>query len=307
MATKFFLCTQCGNVVTKFFDSGVNVFCCGQQMQELIPSTNDFAKEKHLPVVECGKNGTINVKVGSLPHPMMPDHHIVFIYLETEHGGQIKYLNPDQEPEAVFFECKDKPIAVYEYCNLHGLWKTDIKEPCVKETCFFFWNMLVVFFLGLFSCSCNGHEVDNSTVSSLDLNRYLGTWYEIARFDHSFEKGLDYTKAHYSLNPDGTIAVANSGIKNDKYRISKGKAKLTDTVGLLRVSFFGPFYSDYRVMMLSEDYKYALVGSGSPKYLWILSRTPDVPKDMLEKILTEADERGYDTSQLIWVEQSTSL
>lgn len=124
MTTKFFLCTTCGNVVVKFVDSGVVPVCCGQQMQELIPSTDDFAMEKHLPVVECEKNGTIKVRVGSKPHPMTPEHHISFIYLETEDGGQIKYLMPDDEPEAVFHNCCGKPVAVYEYCNIHGLWKT---------------------------------------------------------------------------------------------------------------------------------------------------------------------------------------
>ena len=135
MATKFYLCTICGNVIIKFIDSGVNVVCCGKQMQELVPSTEDSAREKHLPVVKFEKNGTIRVKVGSLPHPMTPGHHISFIYLETEHGGQVKYLMPDEEPEAVFHNCTDKPVAVYEYCNIHGLWKTDIADVCTDKGC----------------------------------------------------------------------------------------------------------------------------------------------------------------------------
>lgn len=135
MATKFYLCTTCGNVVIKFIDSGVEIECCGQKMQELIPSTSDSAMEKHLPVVKCEPNGTIRVKVGSVPHPMTPDHHISFIYLETEHGGQVKYLMPGEAPEAVFNSCKDKPVAVYEYCNIHGLWKTELHEDCFKKSC----------------------------------------------------------------------------------------------------------------------------------------------------------------------------
>lgn len=128
MATKFFLCTVCGNVVIKCIDSGVKVVCCGQQMQELVPSTNELFMEKHLPVVECGEDGTIKVKVSSTTHPMTPEHHISFIYLETEHGGQVKYLMPDESPEVVFqgCDCKDKPVAVYAYCNIHGLWKTKL-------------------------------------------------------------------------------------------------------------------------------------------------------------------------------------
>lgn len=156
----------------------------------------------------------------------------------------------------------------------------------------------------LVPCSCCGQKVDNSTISAIELDRYLGSWYEIARYDHSFERGITHAKAQYALNPDGTITVTNSGFKNGKYKTSIGKAKLTDTAGLLRVSFFGPFYSDYRVMMLSEDYNYALIGSGSPKYLWILSRTPKVPGDVLKQILDVAAKRGYDSSKLIWVEQN---
>lgn len=127
---------MCGNVVFKCIDSGVDLDCCGQQMQELIPHTNDSAMEKHLPVVECEPDGTIRVQVGSTPHPMTTGHHISFIYLETEHGGQVKYLSPDDAPQACFNACKDKPVAVYEYCNIHGLWKKEIDGSCNKaKTC----------------------------------------------------------------------------------------------------------------------------------------------------------------------------
>lgn len=165
-------------------------------------------------------------------------------------------------------------------------------------------SLLLITLLCLASSSCKGQNVDNSTVKSLDLDAYLGTWYEIARFDHVFERGLTHAMARYTLNEDGTIVVMNSGIKDGKDKTSKGKAKVTDTPGLLRVSFFGPFYSDYRVMLLAEDYSYALVGSGSSKFLWILSRTPKMSGDVLDKILTEASNRGYDTDQLVWVDHS---
>lgn len=165
-------------------------------------------------------------------------------------------------------------------------------------------SILAASFLCLVPFSCCAQKVDNSTVKTINLDRYLGSWYEIARYDHSFERDLTHAKAQYALNPDGTITVTNSGFKNGRFKTSVGKAKLTDTAGLLRVSFFGPFYSDYRVMMLSEDYNYALIGSGSPKYLWILSRNPKVPDDVLKQILDVASGRGYDTSKLIWVNQS---
>ena len=128
MATKFFLCTTCGNVVVKAIDSGVDIVCCGQKMKELVPGTTDASMEKHLPVVERIDDCTLRVKVGSMPHPMHKEHHIVFIYLETEHGGQIQYLDPEGQAEAVFCGCKDKPVAVYEFCNIHGLWKTEIQD-----------------------------------------------------------------------------------------------------------------------------------------------------------------------------------
>jgi superoxide reductase len=124
MATKFYKCRHCGNVIEKVVDSGVQVVCCGENMQEIVPNTVEASNEKHLPVVNDLGDGTIEVKVGSVEHPMLPEHHIVFIYVETERGG-IR-VNLKDKPEAVVCTCVDKPIAVYEYCNLHGLWKTTL-------------------------------------------------------------------------------------------------------------------------------------------------------------------------------------
>ena len=146
-------------------------------------------------------------------------------------------------------------------------------------------------------------KVDNAPVAVLDLNRYLGEWYEIARFDHSFERGVEQAKANYTQNADGTIKVVNSGIKNGKPKTAVGKGKTTDTPGLLRVSFFDPFYADYRVMLIDKDYAYALVGSGSADYLWLLSRSPELSETAKSELLAEAQRRGYDTDQLIWVRQ----
>lgn len=154
----------------------------------------------------------------------------------------------------------------------------------------------------LFS-GCQSSEVDNSTVSSVDLGRYLGDWYEIAKFDHSFERGIDYAMAHYTQRDDGKIDVLNTGIKDGRAKDAKGIAKTTNLPGLLKVSFFGPFYSDYRIMMLDENYQYVLVGGSNDKYLWILSRTPELDDATRALILAEADRRGYNTSKLIWVKQ----
>ena len=162
-----------------------------------------------------------------------------------------------------------------------------------------------IFFLSLaLAAGCvSVPKVDNAPVAVLDLNRYLGEWYEIARFDHSFERGVELSKANYTQNADGTIKVVNSGIKNGKPKTAIGKGKTTDTPGLLRVSFFGPFYADYRVMLIDKDYSHALVGSGSADYLWILSRTPGLPETAKAELLAEGQRRGYDTGKLIWVRQ----
>lgn len=161
---------------------------------------------------------------------------------------------------------------------------------------------LMAFVVSLFS-ACDASDIDNSTVKSVDLNRYLGSWYEIAKYDHYFERDLDYAMARYTLRDDGKIDVLNTGIKDGRAKDAKGIAKTTDVPGLLRVSFFGPFFSDYRIMMLDEDYQYVLVGGSTDKYLWILSRTAELDDATLSLILAEADRRGYDTSKLIWVKQ----
>ena len=152
-------------------------------------------------------------------------------------------------------------------------------------------------------------QYDNSPVSQFDLSKYLGTWYEIARFDHSFERGMDNVIAKYLLRDDGKIDVVNSGWKNGKFKVADGKAKQPDPLSdpaHLEVSFFLFFYSDYNVMMIDDDYQIALVGSKSPKYLWILSRTPYVTDSVMDLVLEEASSRGYDINNLIWVDQSAN-
>lgn len=124
MATKFYKCNHCGNVIEKVVDSKVPVVCCGDKMVELIPNTVDASGEKHVPVVTKIDENTIKINVGSVAHPMLPEHHISFVYVETENGG-IR-VNLKDKPEAIINVATDKPIAVYEYCNLHGLWKTEL-------------------------------------------------------------------------------------------------------------------------------------------------------------------------------------
>ena len=126
MATKFYRCRHCGNVIQKVVDKKVPVVCCGEKMEELIPNTVDASNEKHVPVVTKLSDCKIKVEVGSVAHPMLPEHHIEWILLETKKGFQIKYLAPGEAPEAKFEVVEDEPVAVYEYCNLHGLWKKEI-------------------------------------------------------------------------------------------------------------------------------------------------------------------------------------
>ncbi|MCH5330564.1 MAG: lipocalin family protein [Alistipes sp.] len=138
-------------------------------------------------------------------------------------------------------------------------------------------------------------------VCNFQLDRYLGRWYEIARFDHRFERGLDYVTAEYILNDDGTVKVINRGYDRRHGRLheSNGKAKTTSVPGHLRVSFFLFFYSDYDILALGNDYDWALIGSRSPRYLWIMSRTPTLPPERMSQILETARQLGYDTSKLI--------
>ena len=124
MATKFYKCRRCGNVIEKVVDSKVPVVCCGEKMEELVPNTVDASGEKHVPVVTRIDENRIKVEVGSVAHPMVPAHFIAFVYVETENGG-IR-VNLKDKAEAEIFVGSDKPVAVYEYCNLHGLWKTEL-------------------------------------------------------------------------------------------------------------------------------------------------------------------------------------
>ena len=161
----------------------------------------------------------------------------------------------------------------------------------------------IAILLGVFTSCSTMHNINNETVETLDLNKYVGKWYEIARFDHFFECGMDHNQAVYTLGDDGIVSVKNSGIKNGELKEITGIAKTTDNPALLRVSFFKPFYSDYRVLYIDADYQYALVGCGSSDYLWILSRTSWLGDEAKEILLTETTHRGYDVSKFIWVNQ----
>ena len=122
---KFYICKHCGNLVGMIHDAGVPVICCGEKMHELVPNTVEASGEKHIPAVTVeGKKLIVNV--GSVDHPMAPEHFIEWVYVETEKGGQRKNLKPGDAPNVSFCLGDDKAVAVYAYCNLHGLWKVDL-------------------------------------------------------------------------------------------------------------------------------------------------------------------------------------
>lgn len=151
--------------------------------------------------------------------------------------------------------------------------------------------------------------IDTRTVNEVDLQRYSGTWYEIARFPHSFEKGLVGVTATYTLKDKGRIEVLNQGYKNSldgKHSRAVGKAKVPDPTqpGKLKVSFFLFFYGDYFIMELDEEnYQWAMIGSSSPNYFWILSRTPKMNEAVYQSLLQKAEDRGYNLARLIMVQQ----
>ena len=162
---------------------------------------------------------------------------------------------------------------------------------------------------GIFFSGCANSTADLAAVSNFQPEKYMGVWYEIVRLPHHFERDLDHVRAEYVLKPDGTIQVVNSGKKNGKIRRIVGKAKLKNPdarplKGELRVSFFGPFYSDYRIIELAPDYGYAVVTGSKRDYLWILSRRPDMPEPLLKAILTRLKNLGFQTDRLEYPHQS---
>ncbi len=123
MKQQFFICKHCGNIIAYVKDSGVRASCCGEEMQELIPGTTDAAREKHVPVYSV-ENGTVSVNVGEIDHPMLAEHYIEWVSLQTKFGNQRKQLKPGDAPSVTFaLSDGDEVEAVYAYCNLHGLWK----------------------------------------------------------------------------------------------------------------------------------------------------------------------------------------
>lgn len=160
--------------------------------------------------------------------------------------------------------------------------------------------------IAFFSCSTIPQGV--TAVSPFDKAQYLGKWFEIARFDFKFERGLNNTSAEYTLRNDGTIKVVNRGYdyEHNLWKEAIGTAKFVenDTTAMLKVSFFGPFYGGYNLIAIDPDYKYALVCGSSLEYLWILSREKSIPETVKQEYLDTAERLGFDISKLLWIEHN---
>ena len=157
------------------------------------------------------------------------------------------------------------------------------------------------------ACKTSSQKKIIQPVTDFDINEYLGEWYEIARFDFRWEKDIKNVRANYSLNKNGSIKVVNSGYnyKKNTYKKSVGKARVKsdEQAAALQVSFFEPFYSDYTIIAIDSEYQYSLVAGKNTKYLWFLSRTPDMPEEIKNEYIKIAESYGYDLSTLIWTVQ----
>lgn len=167
-------------------------------------------------------------------------------------------------------------------------------------------TMLIIVSATVFLLGCTGVPEGLAPVTGFDPDRYLGQWFEFARLDHSFERGLTNVSATYTSDADGVLKVINRGfdVKAGEWKQIEGRAKsISDTtVGSLKVSFFGPFYGGYHIIALDkQDYKYAMVSGPSRSYLWILSRQRQLNKDIFERLVSQAGEWGFDISGLIKV------
>ncbi|MDA9558030.1 lipocalin family protein [Vibrio sp.] len=169
--------------------------------------------------------------------------------------------------------------------------------------------MYVFILMMLFGCTGSPKLVE--PVSEFNLERYLGTWYEVARLDHSFERGLNHVTATYSRREDGGVRVINRGYSPERkeWKEAEGKAYFIEeeAVGHLKVSFFGPFYGSYIIFELDEEYQYAFVSGPNTDYLWLLSRTPMIDKSIIQQFKVLAQSKGFDVGQLILVQQDTRV
>ncbi|WP_417549268.1 lipocalin family protein [Methylophaga sp.] len=171
-------------------------------------------------------------------------------------------------------------------------------------------RLFKILLISIVLSGCTGTPKGVEPVSGFELDRYLGKWYEIARLDHSFEEGLSAVTADYSLQDNGRVKVINRGYnaEKDRWEEAEGKAKFVENADIahLKVSFFGPFYGSYIVFGLDkQDYQYAFVAGPNHGYLWLLARTPNVSNNVIARFINEASQRGFETDNLIFVDQDS--
>ena len=164
----------------------------------------------------------------------------------------------------------------------------------------------------MFLGACTGTPDGIKPVKNFNVDRYLGTWYEIARLDHRFEDGLSNVTAEYSRNADGTIKVINKGYskEDNEWDMAEGKAKFVESsdIGHLKVSFFGPFYGSYVVFELDQDnYDYAFISGPNKSYLWLLARSPSPDQSVIDRFVSESKKYGFDTDALIFVDHNMNV
>src|SRR5574343_632858 len=169
-------------------------------------------------------------------------------------------------------------------------------------------SLFLALLLGLTLAACSTAPPEGlRPVTSFDLDRYLGQWYEIARLDHSFERGMSDVNAVYALQDDGSVKVINRGYDTQRqaWKEAIGRALFIgdENTGSLKVSFFGPFYGGYHVIALDPNYRWAMVAGNDRSYLWLLARDRQLPQDVKTRLLVQARGLGFDTDKLIWVSQ----
>ncbi len=173
--------------------------------------------------------------------------------------------------------------------------------------CFLNQSMVIFLFLFLVS-SCTGVPKGIKPVDNFDLTKYQGKWYEIARLDHSFERGLEQITAQYTIKKDGDVKVNNRGFspESNKWKQATGNAKFVGNTntGHLKVSFFGPFYGAYVIFYLDDNYQHAFVSGPDTSYLWLLSRAPKVSSEVLQRFIMLANKKGFNTERLIFVKHN---
>jgi len=207
------------------------------------------------------------------------------------------------------FEPRFNSVGAFPITRVIVIIRRRRKCPIVMETKTEFWRSVLLTAFLILSGGCTSVPDDLTVISDFDLERYLGRWYEIARLDHKFERGLSNVTATYSLRDDGGVHVVNRGYNEEagEWDETVGKAYFVESpnIGRLKVSFFGPFYGGYNIIEIDQvGYQYSMVVGPNRSYLWVLARTPKIEPGLFDKLVSNARELGFSTDDLIFVEHT---